>query len=260
VQEIAHCPLKPEKILCKQGDEVWHITCVQELWDREDGSPWSFRGNLSPLTSLGIQGETMRKLAAVLFLAAAAQCQTTRIQQLTTAATVSAPDTQDVSKTLFSNGGSLNTAIVAQLEAPLTATPISEAVGGSVTAGGRPIIKTAVIKPAKISTVNDHAARNSRVWYSLVVFSHASAGFDAYSTRQAIGHGGVELNPFLKPFADSAAIYPALQVWPTAMDFAGSRMMHSQNRFLRKVWWVPQAASTAAFLSFGSHNLGVHAQ
>ena len=196
----------------------------------------------------------MRKLAAVLLLAVAAQCQTTKTQQVTPTISPVALDPSAI------NGKALNTRLVAQLSDSLSAGPISQAVGGTVTAGGRPIIKTAVIKPMKISTVNEDRARNSRIWYSLVVFDHAAAGFDAYSTRQAIGHGAVELNPFLKPFADSAAIYPALQVWPTAMDFIGGKMMHSQNRLMRKVWWVPQVASTAAFVSFGFHNLGVHAQ
>jgi hypothetical protein len=201
----------------------------------------------------------MRKLAAVLLLAIAAQCQTMNIQQVAssskvvpTGATVASGD--GFTKTIPNAG------MVAQMSDSLAVGPISQAVGGSVAAGGRPIIKAAVIKPARVSTVNQDPARNSRIWYSLVVFDHSAAAFDAYSTRQAIGHGGVELNPFLKPFADSAAIYPALQVWPTAMDLVGAKMMHSNNRVLRRVWWVPQAASTVAFVSFGFHNLGVHAQ
>ena len=201
----------------------------------------------------------MRKLAAVLLLAVAAQCQTTNAQQVAPVSTIATGATISSDATL-SSSKALDTALLAQLVDPLSAGPISQAVGGTVTAGGRPIIKTAVIKPMKISTVNEDRARNSRIWYSLVVFDHTAAGFDAYSTRQAIGHGAVELNPFLKPFANSAAIYPALQVWPTAMDLVGGRMMHSQNRLMRKVWWVPQVASTVAFVSFGFHNLGVHAQ
>ena len=202
----------------------------------------------------------MRKLAAVLLLAVAAQCQTTSVPQVAAAS----PETAAVNAALpapsISGLQVLNTAVIAQLSDPLPTGPMSQAVAGSVAAGPRPIIKTAVLKPMKVSTVNEDRARNSRVWYSLVVFDHAAAGFDAYSTRQAIGHGGVELNPFLKPFANSAAIYPALQVWPTGMDFVGSKMMHSQNRVMRRVWWVPQVASTVAFVSFGFHNLGVHAQ
>jgi hypothetical protein len=195
----------------------------------------------------------MRKLAAVLLLAVAAQCQTTNAPQ-------AASNAADPSHLTMNYGVAANDFLMAQLSDSITAAPMSQAVGGSVTAAGQPILKTAVLKPMKVNTVNQDRARNARVWYSLVVFNHVAAGFDAYSTRQAIGHGGVELNPFLKPFASSAAIYPALQVWPTGMDFVGNRMMHSQNRFMRRAWWVPQVASTAAFVSFGIHNLGVHAQ
>ena len=202
----------------------------------------------------------MRKLAAVLLLAIAAQCQTTSTPQVAPATAEAVAATASPRDASFSSSKPLDAGLMAQLSDPLPTGPMSQAVGGSVAAGPRPIIKTAVLKPMKVSTVNEDRARNSRVWYSLVVFDHAAAGFDAYSTRQAIGHGGVELNPFLKPFANSAAIYPALQVWPTGMDFVGSKMMHSQNRVMRKVWWVPQVASTVAFVSFGFHNLGVHAQ
>jgi hypothetical protein len=197
----------------------------------------------------------MRKLAVVLFLAVVAQCQTTKSGPVPLTAVVDS----EISVNSEPRSESKNT-LMAQVADPLSASPMSQAIGASVGLGGRPIIKTAVLKPVKVSTLNEERERNSRIWYSLVAFDHAAAGFDAYSTRQAIGHGGQELNPFLKPFADSAAIYPALQVWPTAMDFLGSKMMHSDNHFMRKVWWVPQVASTVTFVSFGFHNLGVHAQ
>lgn len=99
------------------------------------------------------------------------------------------------------------------------------------------------------------SSRNKRIWFSLMAVQHAAAGFDAWSTRQAIQSGGQELNPTLKPFAHSAAIYPALQLWPTGMDYLGRRMMRSSNPLYRRFWWVPQAASTATFLTFGAHNL-----
>jgi len=195
----------------------------------------------------------MRRLAAVLLLAVAAQCQTPDVSR-------SIVQRVDSPRVASSSRASSENLLLAQAGEPIAAAPMSQAVSGSVTAAAQPILKTAVLKPVKVTTVNQDRARNARVWYSLIVFNHAAAGFDAYSTRQAIGHGGQELNPFLKPFANSAAIYPALQVWPTGMDFVGNKMMHSQNRFLRRAWWVPQVASTAAFVSFGIHNLGVHAQ
>jgi hypothetical protein len=61
----------------------------------------------------------------------------------------------------------------------------------------------------------------------------------------------------MKPFANSGAIYPALQVGPSAMDYLGLRMMRSQNHLYRKLWWIPQAASAAMSLTFGIQNVGV---
>src|SRR5215467_13740205 len=52
-----------------------------------------------------------------------------------------------------------------------------------------------------------------KMWYGLMAVSHAGAAFDAWSTRRAISSGyGQEANPFLKPFANSNAIYAATQV------------------------------------------------
>jgi hypothetical protein len=87
---------------------------------------------------------------------------------------------------------------------------------------------------------------------------HAAAGFDAWTTRHAISGGyGREANPLMKPFANSNAIYAAIQVSPALMDFLGKRMMVSQNPWLRKVWWLPQAAGASVSLLAGKHNLGV---
>jgi len=88
--------------------------------------------------------------------------------------------------------------------------------------------------------------------------AHAAAGFDAWTTRRAISSGyGREANPFLKPFASSNAIYAAIQVSPSFMDFLGKRMMVSQNPWIRKFWWLPQTAGASASLLAGRHNLGV---
>jgi hypothetical protein len=94
-----------------------------------------------------------------------------------------------------------------------------------------------------------------RYWYALAGVSHGASFFDAWTTRQAINTGHRELNPVLKPFANSSAIYPVLQVGPTAMDYLGRRMMRSSNRTVRKFWWLPQAASTAISVECGLHNL-----
>src|SRR5919201_5032735 len=100
--------------------------------------------------------------------------------------------------------------------------------------------------------------RQRKMWYGLMAVSHAGAAFDAWSTRRAISSGyGQEANPFLKPFANSNAIYAATQVSPAVMDYLGKRMMTSPNPWIRKLWWFPQAAG--ASMSFGAavHNMGV---
>jgi hypothetical protein len=93
-----------------------------------------------------------------------------------------------------------------------------------------------------------------RNWMLLSATAHAAAGFDAWTTRHNISSGSIELNPILKPFANSNSIYPVLQVGPTLMDFVGWKMMSSKHRVLRKVWWVPQVASSAISLTCGIKN------
>ena len=97
-----------------------------------------------------------------------------------------------------------------------------------------------------------------KMWYGLMAVSHAGAAFDAWSTRRAISSGaGQEANPFLKPFANSNAIYAATQVSPAVMDYLGKRMMTSQNPAIRKLWWIPQVLGTSMSFAAGAHNMGV---
>ena len=96
------------------------------------------------------------------------------------------------------------------------------------------------------------------VWYSLAVTGHGAAAFDAYSTRRALSGGyGTEGNPFLRPFANSGALYAATQISPVLMDFIGKRMMVSEHRWVRRLWWVPQAAGSGISIGAGVHNLSV---
>lgn len=96
-----------------------------------------------------------------------------------------------------------------------------------------------------------------RSWLLLLVAQHGAAGFDAYATRYAVGHGAVEDDPLIRPFARSPSIYIVSQVGPTVLDLVGRRMLRSQNSFVRRIWWVPQSASTGAYLSSGVHDLRV---
>lgn len=59
-------------------------------------------------------------------------------------------------------------------------------------------------------------------WLTLTVSQHSAALFDAWSTRKVlVSCKGYERDPLLKPFAGSAAIYPATQVFPAALDLLG---------------------------------------
>jgi hypothetical protein len=111
------------------------------------------------------------------------------------------------------------------------------------------------IKPVKVYRAE--TPRMSRSWLALMIAQHSAATFDAYSTRQSIGHGGVEDDPLMRPFAHSGAIYAAIQVGPLVMDYVARRMQHSEYGMVRRMWFVPQSVSAAGFLVSGVHNLGV---
>jgi hypothetical protein len=100
--------------------------------------------------------------------------------------------------------------------------------------------------------------RQRKMWYGLAIAGHSGAAFDAWSTHRAVAGGyGQEANPFLRPFANSKAIYAATQVSPAFMDFLGKRMMVSQHGWVRKIWWVPQVAGASMSFVSGAHNVGV---
>jgi hypothetical protein len=98
----------------------------------------------------------------------------------------------------------------------------------------------------------------SRSWLAMTALQHSAATVDAWSTRQSITSGrGHELNPLMKPFAGSGAIYGVIQVAPLATDYLGKRLMNSKHPTLRKLWWLPQAAGTAGFMLSSVNNLRV---
>jgi hypothetical protein len=101
-------------------------------------------------------------------------------------------------------------------------------------------------------------SRQRKLWYALTFTGSGAAAFDAWSTRRAIsGNYGRESNPLLRPFAHSGMLYAAMQVSPALMDYLGRRMMVSQHRWVRKMWWLPQTAGTGMSLAAGVHNVGV---
>jgi hypothetical protein len=118
------------------------------------------------------------------------------------------------------------------------------------------------VAPVPMIKVNKPRIRETRgqrvAWYSLAVVGHGAAAFDAYSTRLAVsGHYGTEGNPFLRPFSHSNSLYAATQVSPLVMDYLGKRMMTSNDRWLRRLWWVPQTLGAGFSVGAGVHNLGV---
>lgn len=122
----------------------------------------------------------------------------------------------------------------------------------------RPAVAAAMIEPgpAMIEAPKpvEKAVLNKRAFMLLSASSHSAAGFDAWTTRRNVSSGQVELNPVLKPFADSNAIYAVTQIGPSVMDFVGYKMARSHNRIVRRLWWVPQVASTAVSLTCGIKN------
>ncbi len=112
------------------------------------------------------------------------------------------------------------------------------------------------VKP--VFTRPRESPRQRKLWYALTIAGSSGAAFDAWSTKRAVVGGyGQEANPFLRPFANSNAIYAATQVSPAFMDYVGKRMMVSQNRWVRKMWWLPQAAGASMSFVSGAHNVGV---
>jgi hypothetical protein len=105
--------------------------------------------------------------------------------------------------------------------------------------------------------ISAEALPSRRKWIALSLAQHAAAAFDAYTTRDAISRGAVEQDPLMRPFANSSAIYAAIQVCPVALDLAARHMQRSENNFIRRTWWVPQTVSTGMYLFSGAHNLHV---
>jgi len=115
------------------------------------------------------------------------------------------------------------------------------------------------IQPVKPAYVRPRETRGQRVaWYTLTATGSGAAAFDAYSTRRVVaGNYGTESNPLLRPFSHSSAMYAATQFTPAVMDFIGKRMMVSQNRWVRRMWWLPQAAESGFSIAAGVHNMAL---
>lgn len=126
----------------------------------------------------------------------------------------------------------------------------------------RPVLAAPVAyipaKPVKRTEAPPVSTNTKRTWMALTALQHGTAAFDAWSTRESVSSGhGHELNPLMKPFAGSGAMYAAIQVAPLATDYWARRLMRSNNPTYRKLWWLPQVASSVGFTFSGVNNLRV---
>jgi hypothetical protein len=145
----------------------------------------------------------------------------------------------------FDSSSALPESPTPRIEAASNAAPIRPATPAS---GFQP----AGIKPA-IS--GEYGMPHKKVWLGLMAAGHGAAVFDAWSTRRAVSGGyGTESNPLLRAASHSNAIYGATQVSPAVMDFIGRKMMTSRHGWMRKLWWVPQAAGTSFSFAAAAHN------
>ena len=132
------------------------------------------------------------------------------------------------------------------------------AVDADVTspAAGGLLINAAAMAPSAPAKPRLTARQEEEVFYSLMTAEHGAALLDAWSTRDVLRAGGRELDPIVRPFAHSPALYAALQVAPFAVDYFAARMMRSNHRLLRAMWWVPQLISAGGSVYCGVANLG----
>jgi hypothetical protein len=147
----------------------------------------------------------------------------------------------------------------ATLSALMTAPAIAaEPPAGSPELAALPVAPQPLISLAgKVERVSP-SRKHTLAWRGLIFGEHSAAAFDAWSTRDSLRSGnGYERNPLIRPFANSSAIYPVLQIAPFGFDYLGHRFMRSNNGLLRRAWWVPQAASMTASLWCGARNVHV---
>jgi hypothetical protein len=137
------------------------------------------------------------------------------------------------------------------------------AVSPAVASGVAANMQFSTIQIPENSSIQDIRERSiesqpsRRNWLILSAVSHSAATFDAYSTRRSIASGNVEADPMMKPFANSPVIYVAIQASPLVMDFAAYELQHSRNRFVRRLWWIPQSTGTAMSVFAGAHNISI---
>ena len=127
----------------------------------------------------------------------------------------------------------------------------------SVSAGaGAPIMAVTATKKRRPEAAGIGVPK---MWFVLGAVEHGAATFDAWSTRRNIMEGTMhEADPLLRPFANSNAMYAAVQVAPVLFDLLSRQMLRNSHSWVRKSWWVPQTASSVASILSGAHNVAIH--
>ena len=135
------------------------------------------------------------------------------------------------------------------------ALPATPGFGSTSAIPPSPAMIVPVRNEAKIRAERPSLPR--KTYFSLALLQHSAVAFDSWSTRNLVENGGRELNPLLRPFANSNALYPVMQTWPTAIDYIAARMARSNKSWVRKMWWVPQTASAASSFVIGARNVSL---
>lgn len=116
---------------------------------------------------------------------------------------------------------------------------------------------TLAVAPVVAVRNESHPILPNKQFFTLAALAHAGAAFDSWSTLRLVDRGGQEANPLVKPFADSAAIYPVMQLWPVAIDYVAMKMARSEKSWVRRMWWLPQTLSAAASFTNGFRNIAL---
>jgi hypothetical protein len=120
------------------------------------------------------------------------------------------------------------------------------------------IMNTPVTTPTRRKSVAEEHPTAIKYWRGLTIASSSAAAFDAWTTRRNIETGRFkEENTWLKPFAGNSSLYAVMQVRPVVFDYVGHRMLRSNKKWVRNLWWVPQTAQTAANFWCGAKNMSL---
>jgi len=127
-------------------------------------------------------------------------------------------------------------------------------LAGSIAQLTGPAFSEIILPPPTFRPPYELPATHRRLWLALSTAEHSAATYDAWSTRRALAAGRVEADPLMRPFAGSAALYPAIQLVPFGLDYLAHRLQRSSG-WGHRIWWVPQSAATVTFLFSGSYNI-----